>query len=353
VINAFALSVLLAQVVLPQGSPPGNHPLDPQTRAMVIDGISKALIENYVSPELGKRMASFLRTRQQKYDAATDAIPFAEELTSDLQEISHDKHIRVVYSARALPVEEGGISSADEQRRLHTIFIKSNFSFEEAKRLPGNIGYLDLREFAPEGPSAETAAAAMNFLANTDALIIDLRQNMGGDPAMVALLASYFFDDAPVHLNDLHWRARDRVQQWWTQASVAGKRYGSKKRLYILTSHQTFSAAEEFAYDLQALKRAAIVGESTGGGANPGENRRLSQHFSMFVPMGRAVNPITRTNWENTGVKPDVAASAETALKVAYLAALNEVVRTAEDERLKSAILRQIEGLRKELETTH
>ena len=153
-----------------------------------------------------------------------------------------------------------------------------NFGFEKVERLKGNVGYIDLRGFTPAEFSAETIVAAMNFVANTDALIFDLRQNGGGDPATVALLSSYLFGPEPVHLNSLYWREGDTTHQWWTLPFVPGKRYAGKD-VYVLTSKRTFSAAEEFTYNLKNLKRATIIGETTGGGAHPGGPRRINEHF--------------------------------------------------------------------------
>ena len=174
--------------------------------------------------------------------------------------------------------------------------------------------------------AGETATAAMSFVANTDALIIDLRENGGGSPDMVALVCSYLFGAHPVHLNDLYFRPENSTHQWWTLPYVPGQRYENKP-VYVLTSKRTFSAAEEFTYNLKSLKRATIVGETTGGGAHPGGPRRINEHFTMFLPSGRAINPVTKTNWEGTGVAPDVSVSAEKALNTAYLAALKTIAR--------------------------
>jgi C-terminal processing protease CtpA/Prc len=229
---------------------------------------------------------------------------------------------------------------------------KSNFGFEKVERLDGNIGYLDLRGFFDAEAAGETAAAAMNFLGNTDALIIDLRQNGGGSPAMVSLLCSYLFAGERKHLNDLAWRGPEgeRVEQWWTLPHVAGKRY-SDKDVYILTSKRTFSAAEEFTYNLKALKRATVVGEVTGGGAHPGGGQPINDHFAIWVPQGRAINPITKTNWEGTGVKPDTEVPANQALTTAHLAALKkEFAKGDTDPRLHEELKRHIEKAQKELD---
>jgi C-terminal processing protease CtpA/Prc len=206
---------------------------------------------------------------------------------------------------------------------------KTNAGFVKIERLPGNVGYLELHGFMPG--AEEPAAAAMNFLAGTDALIIDLRNNRGGGPQAVTLLCSYFFDEKPVHLNSLFWRKDNRTDDFWTLKSVAGKRYLGKD-IYILTSKRTFSAAEEFAYDLQCLKRATLVGETTGGGAHPGGMAPLGEHFMAFIPMGRAINPITKTNWEGKGVKPDIAVPADKALETAHQRAIEQLLKNGDQE---------------------
>jgi C-terminal processing protease CtpA/Prc len=165
----------------------------------------------------------------------------------------------------------------------------------------------------------------MNFLAHTNALIIDLRQCRGGNPGMVALISSYFFDGEPLHLNSLYWREEDFTQQYWTLPYVPGKRY-SDKPVYVLTSPATFSAGEEFAYNLQTRQRATLVGATTGGGAHPGSPYRLHPHFEVFIPVGRAINPVTNDNWEGKGVIPDITVAQEKALNVAHRLALETII---------------------------
>ncbi len=129
----------------------------------------------------------------------------------------------------------------------------------------------------------------MNFLAYCDAIIVDLRQNGGGDPAQIQLISSYFFEE-PVHLNDLYARATDRTENYWTLPYVPGAE-ASKADLYVLTSARTFSGAEEFSYNLQNLKRATIIGETTGGGAHPTNAMIVQRDFILRVPFARAINP--------------------------------------------------------------
>jgi C-terminal processing protease CtpA/Prc len=332
---------------------PADQPdmtVDGPTRGAVIEGTLKRINDNYVFPDVAKKMEQSIRDRAQKkeYDQITSAKQLAEKLTSDLQEVSHDKHLRVRYSHEVIP-ENGGRQepTPQEVEKFRSFLSSINFGFEKVERLKGNVGYLDLRGFAPAEFSAETIVAAMNFLANTDALIIDLRRNGGGDPATVALLSSYLFGPEPVHLNDLYWREDDSTRQWWTLPFVPGQRYAGKD-VYVLTSKRTFSAAEEFTYNLKNLKRATIIGETTGGGAHPGGTRRISEHFHVFVPTGRAINPISKTNWEGTGVKPDVEVTAEQALKTAHLSALKKLLEKATDPQRIDQIKRSISDLEKE-----
>jgi len=331
------LHLTIAAALLAQAPPPApDITIDAATRNQVIDGACRVLVDGYVYLEVAKKMEQHVRDRQQKkaYDAISSARQFAEALTAHLREVSRDKHIRVIYSPVA--TQQGPVP---EQERLSQM-RRNNYGFEKVERLAGNIGYLDLRGFLRADLMSDTAAAAMNFVTNTDALIIDLRKNGGGDPAAVALLSSYLYGPGEiVHLNDLYWRASNETQKWFTLASVPGKRY-PKKDVYILTSHFTFSAAEEFTYNLKNLKRATIVGETTGGGAHPGGTRRVHPNFMVNVPSGRAINPISKTNWEGTGVEPDVKVAEARALKTAHLMAL---------EKRLPATASLVEELKKEL----
>ncbi len=301
----------------------------------------KHLREGYVFPETAKKIEADLRGRldRNEYADVKSARKLAEVLTEHLQAVSKDKHLRVFYAydpilgAPRNPGPDPGRGGRDERReRLRARGEAMNFGFEKVERLEGNVGYLDLRMFMPAELGGDTAAAAMNLLAHTDALIIDVRKNGGGDPSMVALVSSYLFGPEPVHLNDLYFRPEDSTHQWWTLPHVPGRRYEGKP-VYVLTSRRTFSAAEEFTYNLKSLKRATIVGETTGGGAHPGGMKRITEHFGMFVPSGRAINPITRTNWEGTGVTPDVPVAADRALATAHLAALSAIVRDLQEKQ--------------------
>ena len=202
------------------------------------------------------------------------------------------------------------------------------------ERLPGNVGYLELHNFHDAKWAGETAVAAMNFLANCDAVIIDLRKNGGGSPSMIQLISSYFFEE-PVHLNSFYIRDKDETKQFWSHAHVDGPRM-TDVDLYVLTSGLTFSAAEEFTYNMKNLERATIVGETTGGGAHPVRFVRFADlKVGMSLPFGRAINPVTGTNWEGTGIEPDMAVPEGEALETAHLDAMTKLAERVTDEERK------------------
>jgi C-terminal processing protease CtpA/Prc len=249
----------------------------------------------------------------------------------------------VTYSHQPIPLADIKSEPTTERLERARRFAASiNYGFEKIDRLEGNVGYLRVDGFMPADVGGETAIAAMNFLANTDALIFDMRYSVnGGDPTMSVLLSSYLFDK-PAHLDDFYWREGDRTEQIWTMPYVPGKRFIGKD-VYFLTSKRTISAGEGFVYELQNLKRATVIGEITAGGANPGFEYRINEHFMIFVPMGRAINPITKTNWEGVGVKPDIPVPAEQALNTAHLIALKKLLETTTDERTKKRLKESIE----------
>ncbi len=300
---------------IPPGVTEADFKIDGAARQRAIDGAAAMLNEFYVFPETAKKMEEAIRARQKagEYDSITNGDAFAEKLTVDLREVSHDKHLGVNFSPAVLPngPPPGGPDPAAMRRQLERV----NCGFEKAERLPPNIGYLKFNMFANPEICGPTASAAMNFLGSVDALIIDLRENGGGDPKMVAYISSYLFDER-THLNDLYNRKENKTEEFWTSTDVPGKRLGDKP-VFVLTAKRTFSGAEEFTYNLKNLKRATIVGETTGGGAHPVSGHRIDDHFMIGVPFARAINPISKTNWEGTGVEPDVKVSAAEALDVA------------------------------------
>jgi len=313
--------------------------LTPKQASVVIDSIGNILKSNYVFPEIADKMVAKMKYNLKKglYKSIDDPRKFATKLTKDLQSISHDKHLRVMYNPERIAEEKKVVTAADSIKFLNkqiNRMKRDNFGFKEVTILAGNIGYLDLRSFLDTEYAGETAVAAMNFLSNTDAIIIDLRQNGGGTPGMIQLITSYLYRAEPVHLNNFYWRPTDTHTQTWTLPHVSGKR-NPDAAVYILTSNRTFSAAEEFCYNLKTLKRATLIGETTGGGAHPGGTVNATDRFTVWLPSGRAINPITNSNWEGTGVAPHIKIQSDQALEVARMKALESLSEKTQDAQMK------------------
>lgn len=295
----------------------------------LIESLLKHLHDHHVLPEVATRVEEYIGPRIGEYAAIADGQELSRRLTADLQAI--DKSLAVGYSADPFPPQGKPEEPNAEQLKARDLgIVLDNAGFHRVERLPGNVGYLELTRFVQPEVGGETAAAAMAFLAGTEALIVDLRTNRGGSPFMVSLLCSYFVQ-SQTHLVTFVWR--DRTHQIWTLPHVPGRRYLDKP-LYVLTSRQTFSAAEEFSYDLKNLKRATIVGEPTSGDVHRGRRYQLDDHFEAFIPGARFMSAITGSNWEGTGVLPDISVPAEQALKVAYAEALGQVIAKSEKEPL-------------------
>ncbi len=305
--------------------PPGmtaadlDIPVDAATRTRVLDGVAAKLTASYVYPAVAKQMVAAMRAHQKKgeYDAIVDGEDLAMRLTEDLKAVSHDGHLRVVCAPKIPPDppddadDDGPAPDADDRAEMQ----HENCAFQKVERLEHNVGYVKFDGFFDARVCAATVTAAMSFLSHVDAIIFDLRDNHGGDPNMVAYIASYLFDQR-THLNDLFQQQSGKRREFWTKPEVPGSKLGGKP-VYVLTSGETFSAAEEFSYDLQNLKRATIVGETTGGGAHPTTMRRIDDHFAIGVPNARPINPVTKTDWEGKGVVPEVKVPAAQALETA------------------------------------
>jgi hypothetical protein len=295
--------VALATLALNAAVGEAQTTLDDRARREVVESLLTLLSGQYVFPETAAAMDAAVRARfgDGAYDDVTDSDAFADRLTADLQAVSHDRHLRV--RARVVPAAASAAGRPDAAR-----------AFGRVEVLEGNIGYVEVLSFGYAANTVRTLVRdAMTKIAEADALIVDLRANGGGDPGFVALVSSYLFDDQPVHLNSLYFRPANRTTDFFTDPAVEGRKFGGTKPVYVLTSSRTFSAAEEFTYNLQSLGRAVIVGETTGGGAHPGGVSPLPYGMSVFVPSGRAINPITGTNWEGTGVVPEIDVPADRA----------------------------------------
>lgn len=325
---------------------PKPVPVDATTRKAVIAELSSQLNTNYVFPDVAEQLATALAAKEASggYSQATDSSTFADALTKDLRTLGKDGHFAVGYDPDFRASPPNAAPDAETLAAMRREVSSHGFGIDSVKRLPGNVGYLELRAFGPTQIVAAAISGAMTMLSGTDALILDLRRNGGGEPETVAYLMSHFFAPGDErHLNDLYFRAGDTTRQYWTSSAVA-PRYA--RPVYVLTSGRTFSGGEECAYDFQTQNRAKIVGETTGGGANPGDGYAIGKGYAAFIPNGRAINPMTKTNWEHVGVKPDIAVPAADAQKVAHAAILRELIAAATDPDEKA----QLQGILKDVE---
>lgn len=328
------------------------NPINAETCQAVVDCVIEKMNARYIFAETGARFETDIRAKVAAgaYQQAQNWHELARHLTDDLQQSTKDRHLRVEYIPefydylveQAKNPEPPGTDDHEAEYIQHG--MQNNFGFERVERLKGNIGYIRLNGFFNAKYGGETAIAAMGFVANTWALIFDLRWNGGGWPSMVQLLSSYLFDE-PKHLNSFYTRHSDAYEQFWTQSYVPGKRL-SKIPVYVLTSSITFSAAEEFTYNLKHLKRATIIGETTGGGAHPLSPHPLLHGLVMGLCQARAVNPITKTNWEGTGVEPDIKLPADDALAKAHVLALETLRDKTETPKEKTGLEWDIETAR-------
>jgi Peptidase family S41/N-terminal domain of Peptidase_S41 in eukaryotic IRBP len=288
-----------------------KNKLTDEFKSASIDRINELVNDNYVFPDVAKSTGEHLikKLKEGRFNADTTVAAFSKSLTEEVQSVNHDKHMRI----RSGEVGTGGPGSRDNTGEA---------GFKEVKMLEGNIGYMDIRLFFPAPVASSFADQHMKTLSSADAIVIDLRYNGGGGPDMVQYLCSYFFDKK-IHLNSLYNRVANTTREFWT-IDVEGKKMPDVP-LFILTSKRTFSAAEEFSYNMQTRKRATLIGETTGGGANPGGVFRINDQLSIFIPTGKAVNPVTGTNWEGVGVKPDLVVAADKALEEAITLAQETV----------------------------
>lgn len=309
----------LLSIIVESQEGPSSEPINADQRGLLVHGVVNALAASYVFPEVGNKMGMVVLDALEKgaYDNISDEAALAEQLTSDLRKVSDDKHLRV----RLAPA---GTARGSSPMPVGDVARRDNYAFRKVEVLPGNIGYLRFDLFMDQPEAKTIATAAMEFLHNCDAVIFDLRSNGGGSPEMIRFITSYFVP-SKTHLNSMVDRGGNTVQEYWTLDSVPGQRLGDDIPVFVLTSGRTFSGAEEFSYNLKNLKRATVVGETTGGGAHPVRMERLNDRFVIGVPYMRAQNPITGTNWEGTGVEPDVkvpqAAALDKALELARAAA--------------------------------
>ncbi len=303
----------------------------------------------YVFPEKGAEVAAKLRecTEAGEYSNVTVNRDFIRSLTRLVRDLSGDLHTGFAYFERPQPMLDEAtfeFGDVDEEDALEAKI--GNCGFVEIKRLGGNVGYIDLREFVPLELGEETAAAAMSVIADTEALILDVRENRGGRMDMIAFIASYLVEE-PVQLSSLYNHITGETTEYWTRADVPGRRFGLKP-LYLLTSSGTFSGGENLAYDLRHHNRGIVVGEKTAGAANATKIYTLTPHVWVGITYGYCVHPVTEANFEGVGVEPDVVIDAEKALDEAHRLALLEIRKDLEQ---RDWLERVLEKYRDEVES--
>ena len=341
--TALLLPALLAPLAAQEATPP----VAASQRRAVVAALAQALQAQYVFPVTGARVGSALQARLASgaYDGCTAARSFADALTKDLRDLGQDRHFRVRFDPAFDPREEDEdrVPSPAEMAKRHAESARRGYGVARVERLAGNLGYLKIDGFGPTEAVGAAFSAAMQLLMGSEAVILDLRENGGGDPESVAYLVSHFFPEGDAReLNAIYNRPQNTTRQYWT-SPLAAPRYTGP--VYVLTSAHTFSGGEECAYDFQTQKRATVVGETTGGGANPGRAVDLGGGFNAFIPTGRAINPVTHTNWEHVGVKPDVVVPAAEALAWVRRRVLRDRLAQAKGEARK-----ELEGALAELD---
>jgi retinol-binding protein 3 len=351
ILGVIALPTAGAQVQGAAATAQQPRSLSAADKAAAVDLLAQRLSGKYVFADAGNKMAAAIRDHLRKGDyenAATEAA-FADLLTAHIQASHPDKHLSIRHVPNAQPDRPrpslNQAMPAEVRQRMTEVGQYLNFSFEKVERLPGNIMYLKFDGFFAADIGKAAATAAMNLAANGNAMIIDLRENRGGDPRMVAHVASYLLGDKKVHLSDIYFRADNETNSFWSDPAVPGARFGADKPVYVLTSGETFSAAEDFTYNLQAIKRITVVGETTGGGAHPIQPFRIGPNLVAVIPVGRSINLITKGDWEGTGVKPDVAVASDKALAKANALALRQVLPTISNPRERSTLEKKLAEL--------
>jgi hypothetical protein len=321
-----------------------NYSLDDSKIEEMIKELKKKIEENYIFPDMAKEVSQFLSNRLKEglYNGITDPTNLERIISNDMVEASNDLHFYFEYNPslaeeliqKSQEDKEDSIDDFTEFKSQLKFEQYRNFHIKAAKRLPGNIGYVKLNDFPPAEYAGDVIINALQFLANCNALIFDIRNNGGGYPSMVALIISYFIEPSTKLLNSFYERNKDKHYQSLALPYIPGKRFLDKP-LYILTSRRTASAAEEFTYNLKMMERATIVGEITRGAANTPDLFPIYKKFVIWLPVGRPINPISKDNWEGKGVSPHIKVPQEIALEKAHMLAFQHLLNKEFDEAIK------------------
>lgn len=319
--------------------------LDSVNKKALLQKIYKVIADNYVFPDTGTAMINHLKKQAgiRKYDMIVKPNDFAAAVTRDIKAIYNDRHIRIIYDPKlqkdivAFISSKKGAEQVNSEESLHD--AKQNFYLRKVEILPSNIGYIEFTNFAKPNPSAsKTVNAAIQFVSHTDALIIDLRNNFGGNGSMAIEILSYFFGS-----KTFTGRSFNKIENKWINEFVENKKSITgglviNVPVYILTSSRTYSSAEGFAYTLQNLQNAIVIGDTTRGGAHLTRSFSLGDGFVAFIPYLRTENAKTKTNWEGIGVIPQVIADENKALMKAQGIALTDKLSKTRDEKEKKKI---------------
>jgi hypothetical protein len=302
--------------------------IDNSRKAEILSNLKQEISEQYIIEEnIPDILASLDSLSSTDFlTKLPDGSKFAEVINDKLKQF--DRHFSLSWS------NPNEISTKPRSESYWDRLDRKNSGFRKVEILEGNIGFIEFWGFDRVNVKSEQRVAnVMSFVSEADAIIFDLRNNGGGSPRMVQLLSGYLFNER-TQLSSIYWRNSDETEKFWTSTDIQGKKRPNTP-IYVLTSNDTFSAAEAFTYDLKILKRATIVGETTGGGANPMRFVDFGDGFIAGIPYGRAINPVTKTNWEWVGVTPDIETSRELALETAYISALNKLLNVSRNESQK------------------
>jgi len=320
---ALAAAILLTLSALAHAAP--DAPLTPQQRSKAIEDVAVQFEKIYFAPDVGQLVGRDLRARLQRgeYEGITASRELASVLSRHIDAICHESHTGVTYfeedQLADLPALDPAAFERSQAKRLADARA-ANFDFAAPRRLDGNIALIRFDSFPSPEEAGPFVQRLMDDNADARALVFDLRANTGGATDLIPLLASYLFDEQPVHLYDRSDRKRGTTRSFHTDPALTGKRFGSRKPVYIVTSKDTFSAAENFAYTLQQLKRATIVGESTRGGNHGAFGKAVTSHLVAYVATISTVNAVSKGDWAG-GVMPDIAVPAVDALEAALASA--------------------------------
>ena len=309
---------------------------DKAYKKSILQKIENLIESKYVIAEKAKSYAAEFKKKCKAgaYASVSDAKQFTEKVTADLQAITHDKHVSLRMIV-ASDISEQAQGALHHPIRLHRLRMKENTGIHKLEWINGHIGYLDLSRFWAIEVARDMIKAAMKFMENADAIIIDVRENGGGSGTHL----SSFFLPYPTQLTGWYYREQNYMEEFWTTDEMEGRPL-TDVPLFLLIGKNTFSAAEIFAYDLQARKRAVLIGEPTKGGAHSIDLFKIDECFEINISTSRAVNPVTGTNWEGTGVIPDVAVAPDRALDTAIELAekAGKEFAKIKDDKLKQAI---------------